>query len=142
MLTSQIVQNLEMQKRLLKEHIRAEEQKIRFLETEWAYLNRPDRLEKLVVDLQLLEELQAHPQANPNVIAMDQPVPEPMRPARPHKKPVFVRMDGNHQVNPGSFNSQGDHRLSPEKRSVRKDADKSFYRMIDQLNEQNAKGNR
>ena len=142
MLTSQIVQNLEMQKRLLKEHIQTEEQKIRFLETEWAYLNRPERLEKLVIDLQLLEELQGHPQANPSVVGMDQPVPEPMKPARPHKKPVFVRMDGNRQVNTRSLNTRGDDRLSPEMRPVRKDMDESFYRIIDELNAQNAEGNR
>lgn len=53
MVTSQMVQGLEKQKRELVKLIGQEERQISFLETEWAYLTRPSRLENLVSDLGL-----------------------------------------------------------------------------------------
>lgn len=82
-LTSQIVQNLEKQKRGLKKQIEMENRKIRFLKAEWAYLNRPSRLEKEIEK----RGLGIAPDQTGGVIAAGQDVPEPVKPVMPASKP-------------------------------------------------------
>lgn len=93
MVTSQFVQNLEREKRALQKQIQEEEQKIRYLEAEWAYLNRPDRLERLVVGYGVFSAGEgSHVNARTNgaadVVLFGQAIPEPMIPVAPVKKPV------------------------------------------------------
>ena len=49
--TSQNVQNAEEKLAALESEVAREEEKIRMLQAEWVHLNRPERLERLAVDI-------------------------------------------------------------------------------------------
>mgnify|MGYP006272464951 FL=1 len=93
MITSQLVQNLETRKQELRAQIEREEETIRFLESEWAYLNRPDRLQNLVraAGLQLEEEGNARAVKESNVLSYREEVPVPIMPSLPGKNPCEVK---------------------------------------------------
>lgn len=92
---SQQVQQLESQKKKLEKEIGNEEDGIRVLNAEWAYLNRPDRLETLVTNYlgtmvqndpeNLLQDVNAipEPQANEEdqvfLISTEVHVPVPVK---------------------------------------------------------------
>lgn len=85
--TSQLVQGFEAKRRSLQQEIMKERQTIRFLEAEWAYLNNPARLDKILVTLNKQEVVLQEP----NVVSISQPVPEPATPVIPLRKPTYMQ---------------------------------------------------
>ena len=84
--TSQSVQRAEEELAKINQTLTAEEDSLRVLTTEWSYLNRPDRLEKLAQET--LEIETDNPKDAPFIIEGMEEIPEPMVPAIPQAKPV------------------------------------------------------
>ncbi|MEM9469098.1 MAG: energy transducer TonB [Pseudomonadota bacterium] len=81
--TSQSVQDAERALYKKNKLINKEVETIRVLETEWDYLNRPQRLERLAAEGIGVEEGQ-----NPSIIHSASSIPEPVIPIIPSIKPV------------------------------------------------------
>ena len=83
--TSQKVQISEARLRQIREAVAGEENTIRVLNAEWAYLTRPDRLEHLAKTY-----LGMKPVSPDQVAAGPESIPSPAHPTLPARKPVPV----------------------------------------------------
>ena len=138
MITSQIVQSLEEQKNHLSRMIAHEKESIRFLETEWAYLNSPAHLENLASDyIKERSEIDKR-EKPPYILSVEYDIPEPMRPARPVSKPsdsnalspafVYTHMrDDAGQTNEIKIREQNHKNQNPKSENAH------FEGLIDQL---------
>jgi hypothetical protein len=82
--TSQNVQDAEGRLRNVQTALSKEQDAMRVLETEWDYLNRPDRLEELARQL-----LKMKPQSPTSLVRDSSDLPETGAPALPKRKPEF-----------------------------------------------------
>ena len=118
--TSQSVQRVQddlAEKRQAHSH---EEESLRVLDSEWSYLNRPDRVEALISGrLDLNAEQQEAPVVLQNVGA----VPEPVIPAIPMMKPQYIRK--------ASVNSTKQIVVPRENKVIQSNERNSFNDMLD-----------
>jgi hypothetical protein len=84
-LTSEQVQRQQRKLEALEEKISFERDAMRVLNAEWAYLNRPDRLEDLAKTYLTLSPGTAN-----KVVANPDAIPEPMMPVIPGMKPDVI----------------------------------------------------
>lgn len=82
--TSQNVQDAERRLRNVQTALSKEQDAMRVLETEWDYLNRPDRLEELAQQL-----LKMKAQSPASLVRDSSDLPETGAPALPKRKPEF-----------------------------------------------------
>ncbi len=124
---SQKVQSTERDINFLETKISREKESIRVLEAEWAYLNRPDRLEKLAANAQL--EPTAIPQSLDRKIMIETVVvPVPVR------KPVYKvvpKAPELIQVSTQAEDTASTPEIHPQNTSVEKD--ENFDSLIQNL---------
>lgn len=82
--TSQNVQDAEGRLRSVQTALSKEQESMRVLETEWDYLNRPDRLEELAQ-----QYLKMKAQSPASLVSDSSDLPETGAPALPKRKPAF-----------------------------------------------------
>lgn len=82
--TSQNVQDAEGRLRSIQTALSKEQDSMRVLETEWDYLNRPDRLEELAQ-----QHLKMKAQSPASLVNDSSDLPETVAPALPKRKPEF-----------------------------------------------------
>ena len=85
--TSQAVQDVERNLAQNKNAIEREKESIRVLSTEWDYLNRPQRLERLAVEGIGMEDVDG---GDVGVVSDISEIPEPVMPAIPSIKPASL----------------------------------------------------
>ena len=89
--TSQSVQKSEKKYTQVLQSVHSEEDALRVLSTEWSYLNRPDRLEKLAVENLSLGK--GAGKSN-SIVQEAKKIPEPIAPAIPTIKPIrFISLE-------------------------------------------------
>ena len=129
---SQKVQSTERDINFLETKITREKESVRVLEAEWAYLNRPDRLEKLAANAQL--EPTAIPQSLDRKIMIETVVvPVPVR------KPVYnvaPKAPELIQVSTQTEEATGTPDVRPQNTSVEKD--ENFNNLIQNLGTEGA----
>ncbi len=126
-IVSQKVQSTERDINFLETKIAREKESVRVFQAEWAYLNRPDRLEKLAANSQL--EPTAIPQSLDRQI-MIQTVVVPI----PIRKPVFEKMDNTPaliQVSTQTEKTEDTPIITPQNNSPEKD--ENFADLIQNL---------
>ena len=84
---SQSVQRAENNLAEMKNYSAREAEALRVLSTEWDYLNRPDRLEKLVSENLDIDEV---PAEGKNILERVSEIPEPYMPIVPGHKPKNI----------------------------------------------------
>lgn len=85
--TSQNVQRAESQLRNVQESLLKEQEMVRVLETEWDYLNRPDRIEELAQ-----QHLKMQRPAPESLVSNSRSVPVPGAMIVPRRKPVLAAL--------------------------------------------------
>lgn len=85
--TSQSVQEVERELAMKRAHLAQEQETIRVLSTEWDYLNRPHRLERLAVEGIGMDEVQAD---QVGIVRDTAEIPEPVMPVLPIVKPASL----------------------------------------------------
>ena len=126
--TSQQVQTEERTLRQLNRAIAAEVDAVRVLRAEWAFLNRPDRLEEMAKDL-----LQMYPPQPGQIHASPASLPEPFIPALPSRKPAISATQASLSLAPVPAPSSPD----PDPVTPSRQADNaSFEALLRQLEEE------
>ena len=118
--TSQSVQRVQddlAEKRQARSH---EEESLRVLDSEWSYLNRPDRIEALISGR---DDLNTEQQEAPVVLQNASAVPEPVIPAIPMMKPKYI-----HKV---SVNSTKPTVMVRENKVIKSNERNSFNDILD-----------
>lgn len=121
---SQKVQSTERDIKALEVQIARENETVRVLQAEWAYLNRPDRLESLAANTQL--EPTAIPQSlNETIVLQEVIVPIPVR------KPVFNIMPQSQIIEASTGEQNKAENIQPSAQDS--DEDTGFQSLIDNL---------
>lgn len=121
---SQSVQQVEKRLSLAEKNLERENESLRVLVAEWDYLNRPERLEKLITSNVDIDQDNS---ANQKILKRVKDIPEPVVPVLPGHKPKNLL----HMV---SVNKKYKRRL----KKLQQDRSENFQDVIDSATEMDA----